>query len=89
MNRPDYSLGTIVLSLMGRDRDRYYIIVGVQGDFVLIADGDLRRVSAPKKKRLKHLKGTPMRAEGIAEKLSQNKPVSDSEVRAALAAAMR
>ena len=90
MNRPDYSLGTIVLSLMGRDSDRYYIIVGVcQGDFVLIADGDLRRVSDPKKKRLKHLKATPMRAEGIAEKLSQNKPVSDSEVRAALAAAMR
>ena len=43
-------MGTIVLSLMGRDRDRYYIIVGVcQGDFVLIADGDLRRVSDPKK----------------------------------------
>lgn len=40
LNRPDYSLGTIVLSLMGRDRDRYYIIVGVcQGISFLLRTG--------------------------------------------------
>lgn len=49
--------GTIVLSKAGRDSGRLFIVVGrLDEKYVLIADGRLRRVDAPKKKKLKHLK---------------------------------
>ena len=49
--------GTIVLSKAGRDSGRLFIVVGrVDENFVLIADGKLRKVDTPKKKKLKHLK---------------------------------
>ena len=49
--------GTLVQSLAGRDKGRYAIVVDLPEDnFALIADGKLRKVDAPKKKKLKHLK---------------------------------
>ena len=49
--------GSIAVSLAGRDKDRTFIIVGVLDERnVLIADGRLRKVEKPKKKKLKHLR---------------------------------
>lgn len=51
-------LGQLVVSLAGRDKGCICAIVG-DGDeegFVLIADGRVRKVEKPKKKKLKHLK---------------------------------
>jgi LSU ribosomal protein L14E len=47
----DTSIGRIVKSKAGRDKDRIFIIVGVADEkHVLIADGDLRKIEKPKKK---------------------------------------
>jgi len=48
--------GRVVLSIAGRDAGRLFLILSVEGDFALIADGKVRRLEAPKRKRLKHLK---------------------------------
>ena len=54
MNQPDYGLGSVVYSLMGRDKGRYFAVVEVIDEsFVMIADGDLRRLANPKKKKIK------------------------------------
>ena len=46
----------VVRSLSGRDRGRYYVIVGVHDESsVLLADGDRRKLGTPKRKNLKHL----------------------------------
>jgi ribosomal protein L14E/L6E/L27E len=48
--------GDFVVSLAGRDRGRTFIVTGICGDgYVLIADGKLRKVEKPKRKKLKHL----------------------------------
>ena len=87
MNQPDYSPGRVVYSRMGRDRGRYFVVIErVDEDYVLIADGDLRRLSNPKKKKLKHLQSKPCRLDAIAEKLEAGQKVFDSEVRSALEA---
>ena len=49
-------VGRIVKSKAGRDKGRLFVVIQVVDDkFVLIVDGDLRRIDKPKKKKIKHL----------------------------------
>lgn len=54
----DDLLGQLVVSLAGRDKGCICAVVGSADEegFVYIADGRLRKVENPKKKKLKHLK---------------------------------
>ena len=51
-------IGHLVVSLAGRDKDIICAVVGHSDDegYVYIADGKIRKVETPKKKKLKHLK---------------------------------
>lgn len=49
--------GQFVLSIAGRDKNRIFMVVDtIDENYVLIADGMLRSINKPKKKKLKHLK---------------------------------
>ena len=50
--------GCVVKSVYGRDADRFYVVMELERDFALIADGKVRRLEKPKRKNLKHLKPT-------------------------------
>ena len=50
--------GSIVRSIAGRDKGDLFIVLSREGDFVYLANGELRKVDHPKKKKLKHLQGT-------------------------------
>ena len=54
----DDLLGHLVVSLAGRDKGCVCAVVGKADDegYVLIADGRIRKIETPKKKKLKHLK---------------------------------
>lgn len=78
-------LGTICYSKSGRDKGRYYAVVGIVDDeYVLIADGMLRKLSKPKKKKLKHLRMKPIVLNAIGEKLKEGKKIFDAELKSAL-----
>ena len=48
--------GRIVRSKAGRDKFRYFVITEVLDEnYCLIADGDLRKIEKPKKKKISHL----------------------------------
>ena len=80
MIRPQLSPGRIVLSLAGRDQGRLFVVLQELDDqFVLIADGSLRGVDRPKKKRRKHLRAT-----ASVMKLSVERPPKNHEIRSAL-----
>lgn len=86
MNILELSAGDIVYSLAGRDKDKIFIVLEVLDEnFVLLADGDLRRVQRPKKKKIKHLKKTNITAERIREKLSEGIKVTNTDLRRILA----
>lgn len=50
--------GMIVRSKAGHDKGRFMMITAAEGDFVLLADGKERKLSHPKRKRLKHIEPT-------------------------------
>lgn len=51
------SVGTVVMSKAGRDAKRAFVVVQVvDEEYVLLCDGDLRKLDKPKKKKLKHIK---------------------------------
>jgi len=64
--------GSVVKSIAGHDKDRFYVVVRLEGDFAFIADGKIRKLEAPKKKRIKHL--APTKAEvDLKETATNNK----------------
>lgn len=52
----DLSIAQVVKSKAGRDNGNIFIIYEILDDnHVLVIDGDLRRLSKPKKKKIRHL----------------------------------
>ena len=77
--------GGICQSIQGRDKDRFYIIKEVlEGGFVLVTDGNFKKLASPKKKRVKHLRLLPEKAESIGAKFESGDKVFDTEVYSAL-----
>ena len=82
MNDQVPELGTVVLSKAGRDAGRYFVVVGkVDSQYVLLADGDLRKLQNPKKKKLKHLDVKPIILPTVKEKLTRGSGLWDAEIR--------
>jgi len=80
----DNIIGRYVWSNAGRDKDRLFVIVGIVDDnHVLVADGDLRRIDNPKKKKLKHLRITQKVAEEISQAASLKK-ITDKDLQDAV-----
>lgn len=50
-----YEMGCPAKSLAGHDKDRYFIIMTDEGEYVTISDGKNRPVSSPKRKNKKHI----------------------------------
>ena len=81
----EVKVGDVVLSRMGRDQGRYFLVTSiVNDDYVTIADGELRKVGKPKLKKKKHLKPEGTNLEVLAEKFMAGKQVFDAEARSAL-----
>ena len=56
--------GSIVKARAGRDKDSFFVVLGVNDEFALIADGKRRTPEHPKNKKLKHLEPTNTVIEG-------------------------
>lgn len=83
--KPKIKEGNVVFSKKGRDKGYpFVVLLCVDDDFVLICDGDRRKVEKPKRKRRKHLSATPHEAPEILSLYAMNR-LKDSDVRKALA----
>jgi len=76
----DLQIGQIVLSKMGRDKNRFFIIFDITHDgYVYLVDGSLRKIRKPKKKKIKHIAPTSFVSNEIKEKIIKKK-LTDAEV---------
>ena len=54
----DFKTGQIVKAKAGRDKDGFFIIKEIDGQYAYIINGKSRKVDSPKKKKLIHLAPT-------------------------------
>jgi ribosomal protein L14E/L6E/L27E len=52
------TVGQMVYSKSGRDKGMLFIIVAIEGEYAYLADGNVRRLEKPKKKKIKHIQHT-------------------------------
>lgn len=62
--------GSVIISSAGHDKGRSMLVVGADGERYLVADGKERKLGAPKKKNIKHIRGTSytIELEGLTDK---------------------
>ena len=76
----------IVRSDAGRDQGKLFIVLAVEGEYLLLADGKTRPVERPKRKRRKH--AALLRRDGgaVSQRIRSNETITNSELRKAIAA---
>lgn len=77
-------IGQVVRSKCGRDTGKYFVVVGKENQFVLLADGDIRKAEAPKKKNSKHIQITNFCMPAAAFTDADKKTLFNSEIRRSL-----
>lgn len=81
----EIAIGSVVRSIAGRDKGDDFIVLAIEDNFVYLANGELRKVDTPKKKKLKHVQVSGKISEFVANKMATVGKVTNSEVRKALA----
>lgn len=82
MNKYPITVGCVVISKLGRDEGRPFVVIReLDADFVEIADGKLRTMDRLKKKRRKHLKTTGIVIEEVAARVENGPAIENHEVR--------
>lgn len=82
--KPPIEPGRVVFSKKGRDKTRYFVVLyTLDADFVMICDGDTRKLDHLKKKRRKHLEGCPYEFPEWPKMAAEGK-LQDSDIRNAL-----
>lgn len=54
----DFVKGRLVRSKAGRDKTRTLAVLAVEGQMLFLADGNLRTVAQPKRKKMRHVAPT-------------------------------
>ena len=79
----------IVRSSAGRDEGKYFFVLAVEGEYLLLADGKCRKVESPKRKKRRHVQFVASENSRVAEKIRSSEKITNSELRRALAAYSR
>ena len=79
-----FSIGQVVYSKSGRDKGLMFFVVGVEGEYLFLADGDTRRLSKPKKKKSKHVQRVNAIDTDIKSKIENGEYILDSDLRSSL-----
>lgn len=84
-----YTKGQVVFSKSGRDKTMPFIVMDFDDIYVYLADGKLRKIEKPKKKKKIHVQITKYVDMTINRKLTGNEYLLDSDIRKALEAYQR
>ena len=76
---------SIVRSDAGRDKGKLFIVLAVQGEYLLLADGKSRKVESPKRKKRKHVLFVAADETRVSQKIISDEKIRNSELRRTLA----
>ncbi len=75
------SVGDIVLSKNGRDKEVFFVIMSIENEYAYISNGSSRKSDKPKKKKLKHLKFGFGNSDYISTKIAKGEKITNTELR--------
>ena len=82
----EIAASNIVRSVAGRDRGKLFIVLAVEGEYLLLADGKSRKVESPKRKKRRHVLFVAADENRLSEKIRGEAKITNSELRKTLAA---
>lgn len=80
----EFCTGMFARSLAGHDKGNLYIIVSREEQFAWVADGRLRTLEKPKKKKWKHIQVSYEIPAPVAALLEQGRPLTNEAVKRAI-----
>ncbi len=81
----NFELGQIVESIAGRDKNDYYVVIGIGPmPYLYLADGVKKKVEKAKKKNIKHIRPLPYLVEDIKIKCRAGMRITNFEIANAL-----
>ena len=75
----------IVRSGAGRDKGKLFVVLAVEGEYLLLADGKGRKVETPKRKKRRHVLFVASDKTRLSEKIKGSEKITNSELRRTLA----
>ena len=82
----DIAKSNIVRSDAGRDKGKLFVVLAVEGEYLLLADGRSREVESPKRKKRRHVLFVAEDESRLSEKIKGEERITNSELRRTLAA---
>jgi ribosomal protein L14E/L6E/L27E len=75
-------IGQYVRSKAGRDKNHVFIVLEIlDAEYVLLIDGDVRRIEKPKKKKIKHLFVFDQVSDVVRDKIRNDKKLTNLMIR--------
>lgn len=84
LNKFEFLPGMLASSRAGRDKDKLYVVTGVCGEMLLLADGKCRTVKNPKRKNIKHVQRILLTVRQCLGHSTQTDVPDDAEIREAI-----
>ena len=81
----DLTIADVVASTAGHDEGCLFYVLGIDHEYLLLADGKHRLIEKPKRKKIKHTVKVLRSETRVAEKLRLGEKVLNSELRKDLA----
>lgn len=86
---PNIEIADVVVSTMGRDQGECFYVIGVEAQYVLLANGRNRTLEKPKRKKCRHIEKVLRSETRVAGKLRSGDKVLNGELRRDLASLSR
>ena len=80
----DIARSDVVRSIAGRDQGKLFFVLETEGEFLLLADGKLRKMEAPKRKKRRDAERVEVQHTRVAEKIKGGEKITNSELRRTL-----
>ena len=83
--RMEIAKSNIVRSDAGRDKGKLFVVLSVEGEYLLLADGKSRKVESPKRKKRRHVLFVAADENRLSDKMKSEEKITNSELRRTLA----
>lgn len=78
------NIADIVISISGRDINELFVVIDKDENFLYLVNGKNRKLSNPKKKKIKHIKFFENGEMRVLDKIKANEKITNSEIRRVL-----